>query len=285
LSPTFKLGQSGDGIRNPYPNVKSKYWAQRRRLFSKFDAGIVLDEEGWYSVTPEAIAQHIARRMVRGKSDMVVFDAFGGAGGNTVALCQQPEVKLVVCVDIELSRLRMAANNCRVYGVESHKVLFVHANAFEVLKRYEKGFLQVTSVPDGEKMASEAVCGFEIGSLNLLPDHIDAAFLSPPWGGPELVEEAGSRGFDLTSIKLIRSADEGDSADGEALLSTAFQALPSSKDLVYFLPRSTNGKNLAMSAIQVGFTRGLELEENILGCKLKTLTAYFGSLQVQDSTE
>ena len=33
----------------------------RYRLFSKFDHGVQLDDESWYSVTPEAIAMHIAR--------------------------------------------------------------------------------------------------------------------------------------------------------------------------------------------------------------------------------
>ena len=51
---------------NPYPksDVADRYWAQRKRLFSKFDAGVQLDGESWYSVTPEAIANHIATRMV-----------------------------------------------------------------------------------------------------------------------------------------------------------------------------------------------------------------------------
>ena len=53
---------------NPYPKdvVADKYWAQRRRLFSRFDEGIELDRDGWFSVTPEAIAYHIAKRVVEG---------------------------------------------------------------------------------------------------------------------------------------------------------------------------------------------------------------------------
>lgn len=37
-----------------------KYWLQRYSLFSKFDDGIVLDDGGWYSATPEIIAWHQA---------------------------------------------------------------------------------------------------------------------------------------------------------------------------------------------------------------------------------
>ena len=52
-------------IPNPYPpdKVQDRFWSQRRRLFSRFDEGVRLDAEGWYSVTPEAIANHVARRV------------------------------------------------------------------------------------------------------------------------------------------------------------------------------------------------------------------------------
>ena len=39
-----------------------KYWFQRYRLFTKFDRGIWMDREGWFSATPEKIAAHIAER-------------------------------------------------------------------------------------------------------------------------------------------------------------------------------------------------------------------------------
>ena len=45
---------------NPNKQIHDKYWVQRRRLFSRFDRGIQLDAEGWYSVTPEIIADHVA---------------------------------------------------------------------------------------------------------------------------------------------------------------------------------------------------------------------------------
>mmetsp|Transcript_15637 Transcript_15637/g.24320 ORF Transcript_15637/g.24320 Transcript_15637/m.24320 type:complete len:179 (+) Transcript_15637:37-573(+) len=51
---------------NPFaPEVHDKYWSQRRRLFSKFDDGIELDTEGWYSVTPEVISDHVAEKLAR----------------------------------------------------------------------------------------------------------------------------------------------------------------------------------------------------------------------------
>lgn len=59
---------------------KTKYWRHRYCLFSKFDEGVQLDEEGLYSVTPEAIARHQAERCRPG----VVLDGFTGVGGNAI---------------------------------------------------------------------------------------------------------------------------------------------------------------------------------------------------------
>jgi len=52
-----------------------KYWKQRYKLFSRFDKGIQMDREGWFSVTPERIAHHIANRcqVIRLMSIMLVF--------------------------------------------------------------------------------------------------------------------------------------------------------------------------------------------------------------------
>ncbi|XP_045060870.2 trimethylguanosine synthase isoform X1 [Desmodus rotundus] len=62
----------------------AKYWAQRYRLFSRFDDGIKLDTEGWFSVTPEKIAEHIANRVSQSFKCDIVVDAFCGVGGNTI---------------------------------------------------------------------------------------------------------------------------------------------------------------------------------------------------------
>jgi hypothetical protein len=55
-------GDCGDGVLNPRPKdqVADKFWSQRRRLFTRFDQGIQLDKESWFSVAPEAIADHVA---------------------------------------------------------------------------------------------------------------------------------------------------------------------------------------------------------------------------------
>src|SRR3989338_4373628 len=43
--------------------VPAKYWAQRERLWGRYEEGVQMDEEAWYSATPELIAEHTARRL------------------------------------------------------------------------------------------------------------------------------------------------------------------------------------------------------------------------------
>lgn len=57
-----------------------KYYKNRYSIFSRFDEGIKLDHEAWFSTTPEIIAEHLAKRIGCG----VILDAFCGVGGNTI---------------------------------------------------------------------------------------------------------------------------------------------------------------------------------------------------------
>ncbi|KAF0693506.1 Aste57867_15532 [Aphanomyces stellatus] len=110
-----------------HPSLQ-KYWAQRYALFSKFDDGIQLDHEGWFSVTPEAIAAHHAARVA---CDVVV-DAFTGCGGNAIQLamtCRQ-----VIAIDMDPAKIAIAAHNAAVYGV-ADRIEWIVGNAFDVLPR------------------------------------------------------------------------------------------------------------------------------------------------------
>lgn len=73
--------------------------------------GVRLDPEGWYSVTPEAIAVHHAKRC----AGRVVIDAFAGVGGNAIQMATTAD--WVVAVDMDPGRLALAEHNARVYGV------------------------------------------------------------------------------------------------------------------------------------------------------------------------
>lgn len=76
----FSTDHSCQDMADNIPSDIIKYWTQRYSLFSLFDSGIKMDEEGWFSVTPEPIAKHHASRVDAG----VLIDCFTGVGGNAI---------------------------------------------------------------------------------------------------------------------------------------------------------------------------------------------------------
>lgn len=71
-------------------------FSQRLRYFSLYSTppGCLLDEEGWYSVTPELVAVQIAERC---RCD-TILDAFCGVGGNSIAFaktCERGKLKMI----------------------------------------------------------------------------------------------------------------------------------------------------------------------------------------------
>lgn len=133
-----------------------KYWKQRYSLFALFDLGIELDRVSWYSVTPEKIASHIARRFAASGARIIV-DAFAGAAGNTIAFARECGGH-TLAIELCQNRIALARRNARVYGVEG-SIDFVNGDAYALLPSIR--------------------C-------------VDAVFLSPPWGGP-LYQDGGFR--------------------------------------------------------------------------------------------
>lgn len=206
---------------NPYdPNlVHDKYWAQRRRLFSLFDRGIQLDSQGWYSVTPEIIADHVAQRVATLASSpefkqsasghdgkgVIILDAFCGCGGNSIAFGKLPSdvVSMVVCVDTDRSKLLMAAHNASLYDIPRDKLIFVECNSIFILKYCYRNGEFVLDQPTSAMpqfmpppVMSTVHAGYNVGGLEMLPRHIDLAFFDPPWGGVDY-ELLGKNGYDL----------------------------------------------------------------------------------------
>lgn len=108
------------------PAPHPKYWRQRYLLFSKFDDGVQMDDEGWYSVTPEAIANHHAKRC----ASALACDLFAGVGGNAIALANT--CGRVLAIDHNRGRLDMAIHNAEVYGV-SERLEFVCGESISLL--------------------------------------------------------------------------------------------------------------------------------------------------------
>ena len=63
---------------NSIPDIT--FWYQRYYYYSRFDEGIQMDYESWWSVTPEELAAYTANLCI----DKVVVDAFCGSGGNVI---------------------------------------------------------------------------------------------------------------------------------------------------------------------------------------------------------
>ena len=102
----------------PFSEEGQKFFNKRYYLFSKFDGGIKLDEESWYSVTPEEISKHIARRVsdVFGDNKAIVMDAFCGCGGNTIQFGKKS--KKVIAIDIDETKADYAKYNSAIYYVQ-----------------------------------------------------------------------------------------------------------------------------------------------------------------------
>ncbi|XP_010005183.1 PREDICTED: trimethylguanosine synthase [Chaetura pelagica] len=201
----------------------TKYWAQRYRLFSRFDEGIKLDREGWFSVTPEKIAEHIAARVSQSFNCDIIVDAFCGVGGNAIQFALTS--KRVIAIDIDPEKLSLARNNAEVYGVVDQ---------------------------------IEFVCGdFMVLAADL---KADVVFLSPPWGGPDY---ATAEIFDIQTMIC---------PDGFEIFRLSKKI---TNNIVYFLPRNADIDQVASLAGPGG---KVEIEQNFLNNKLKTITAYFGDL-------
>ncbi len=369
-------GDNGDGICNPYPtsSVPNKFWAQRKRLFSRYDEGIRIGGEGqrsgdgveqmWYSVTPEAIANHIAERMTRmilssrkreksentkattsnpataessnngecnnQRRDIIILDAFCGCGGNTIAFARwndrhpfesgqqqqqhgpRPMRVKVIAVENDLSRLQMAAHNASIYNVPREDIVFIHADAIEVLDHYRHGITRIARRNDdccgggggidssgsGKQQhgpVTSSCAGFALGGMDLLPHNIDGVFLSPPWGGMDYGNKAGKPGFDpITSITVessVAAAEDGTTTlcktstttvttNGGELLHIATKAVFNDTNhegvVAYFLPRNIDGIALGKIAVACDIRGCYEMEQNVVSGKVKTVTGYFG---------
>ncbi|GAB2220512.1 hypothetical protein Drorol1_Dr00008170 [Drosera rotundifolia] len=108
----------------------AKYWGQRYDLFSRFDEGVQMDGEGWFSVTPERIAEHQASRC----GGRVIIDAFAGVGGNAIQFARKN--KYVIAIDIDPQKIEYARHNASIYGVED-RIDFITGDSFELASKFK----------------------------------------------------------------------------------------------------------------------------------------------------
>jgi trimethylguanosine synthase len=143
----FKKGREKGNTQefdtNSLPNIG--FWHQRYYYYSRFDEGIKMDYESWYSVTPEEISIYIAR-LCKGKT---VVDAFCGSGGNTIQFSLY--CKHVYAIDIDPNKIDISRNNTKVYNCPNN-IDFICSDYLKI----------------------------DTGAIKA-----DIIFLSPPWGGVE----------------------------------------------------------------------------------------------------
>eukprot|EP00108_Taenia_solium_P000799 TsM_000509200 transcript=TsM_000509200 gene=TsM_000509200 len=213
--------------------------------------------EGLFSVTPEVIAVHHARRLANilggSPSSHTVLDLFTGIGGSCIQLAVVGFN--VVTVDISESMLQMAKANSRVYGVHK-RITFVHADAFAFLRETRQRF--------------------------------SAALASPPWGGPNY---SSSTVFSLSSLTFSGGGETCSSFFN--LLGAIASVTALGGPVVLFLPRNTNAGQLFelhrrfMDAALVDVIPQLECELALIHGKPKGLSVYlyYGEEMKEDEEE
>lgn len=245
------------------PTRLQKYYWQRERLFSRYSEGCLLDEEGWFSVTPEHIANQIAERC----RCEVIIDAFCGVGGNAIAFAKTCE--RVIAIDNSPVRIALARHNAAIYGV-ADRIEFIQADFVSFAKALARSSSK---------------------------QRADVVFLSPPWGGIDYQSMSASK----SSLNLLatngdttlnyndevvqeETKDEpGYSLDnlqplpGNELFALARQITP---HIAFFLPRNQDLTEISqlVPVSDASNAEMIEVEEEWMGSKLKALTCYFGGL-------
>jgi hypothetical protein len=210
---------------------------------------------------------------------------------------------------IDRTKLQMLATNASIYGVHPSKLLLVLADAKEIMKDYYKqGNLiqrsnddydqkvegtseelvpqiqQMTNNDDTEDKPPDNDVKFPICGVESLPPSIHAIYLSPPWGGPSYIHNSTNDNNSNNNKKTTKPSLnlQNDMADAITLLQLAANAID--QNIIYFLPKNIHGISLgkAVATLPKPLRRkGIELEQNYINGKLKTVTAYIGMFKFQ----
>ena len=119
-------------LKDTAPNYK--FWMQRYYYYRKFDEGIQMDRESWYSVTPEKIAKYTAK-LIEGKS---IIDGFYGSGGNVIQFSKY--CSKVYAIDISSEKLSICKNNCKVYHCKDN-IEFIHSDFLKMKNKIKADYI------------------------------------------------------------------------------------------------------------------------------------------------
>ncbi|OXG50016.1 trimethylguanosine synthase [Cryptococcus neoformans] len=223
------------------PRQLQKYFRQRGLLFPEYDRlPLLLDHTGWFSVTPQPIAAHIAERC---QCDVIV-DAFCGVGGNAIAFAKTCE--RVIAIDNDITRLKLARHNALHHGV-ADRIEFILGDYTDFARSF------------AEKNPG---------------DKIDVVFLSPPWGGIDYLNSP-SETYSLSSILPIHGKDLFNLTS--KLTPNIAYYLPRNMDMqeISELARELDYPDPERKG---RVREWVEVEEETVRDKVKALTVYYGAL-------
>ncbi|KAL7936248.1 RNA cap guanine-N2 methyltransferase domain-containing protein [Trichoderma chlorosporum] len=192
-----------------------KYFSQRYSIFSYYDGGVHMTDDAWFGVTPEPVANQIAYELSEDHYDpkkTILIDAFGGAGGNTIAFALSERWSRIIALERDPATLACAQHNAEIYGVQAGSITWVLSDSFEYLDQL---------VNDPEKLHPDLRVDLQSTMV----------FASPPWGGPGYRTDEI---FDLSTMQPYSLSQ----------LHEAYKKM----DHLLFLPRTSDIRQIAKLA-------------------------------------
>ncbi|CAH2352674.1 trimethylguanosine synthase [[Candida] railenensis] len=192
------------------PENCKKYWSKRYMLFSKFDEGVYMTSELWYSVTPEDVAIFVAKLVKELIPEAEhILDICCGGGGNSIQFGKY--FKSVGAIDINKNNLACTEHNASIYGVKEH--LWVYQGDWnEMASTKKSGAVNKSWIP---KSVTHGKSG----------KPFDLVFTSPPWGGPSYKDQTT---FDLSKMEPF------------SVKAFAKQILQYTDNFIMYLPRNSD---------------------------------------------
>ncbi|XP_025422198.1 uncharacterized protein LOC112691931 isoform X2 [Sipha flava] len=224
-----------DNVQESTSRQTHEYWVRRFTLFSKFDAGIMLDEVSLRSSCTEVSARHLANRCWYA----TVLNPFCGAGGNAIQLaftCHR-----VIAMDADPKKIALAKRNAQVYGV-ADRIDFMVGDFFLVDLAHLRADAVIASPPcDGRGRANQPE--YDAGDLGARePAASLAAIVGTACAiAPKVVLHLTAKNFDkcpqmATNVRFSHVQYESVMVDGK----------PTCRN-VYFTRNDTNVKRPPMT--------------------------------------
>ncbi|KAK5663398.1 hypothetical protein OQA88_3827 [Cercophora sp. LCS_1] len=160
------------------PAEIQKYWHQRKSIFEFYDYDVRLTDDAWFGVTPEPVANQIAKDLTPATPNHTLIDIFAGAGGNTIAFAMSEKWSRIIAIEKDAATLACAQHNAEVYGVAEY-ITWIHGDSFEYLSQLKS-----------DQSSLDPAIQTHLSTTTV--------FASPPWGG---VNYRDHPVFDLSTME------------------------------------------------------------------------------------